>query len=91
VVDNPALGCGVGRKTNLSEDGHSGAITSSLFTEKNTPLHAHNLATLGQDRYLLTNPAGLRMLNTGLEAEARTEWRGLTLLGEGMIGEIGPF
>jgi hypothetical protein len=28
---------------------------------------------------LLTNPAGLRMLNTGLLAEAGTEWRRLTL------------
>src|SRR5262249_59620960 len=36
-------------------------------------------ATLGRDRYLLTNPAGLRMLNTGLLAEAGTDWLGLTL------------
>src|SRR5262249_34682956 len=36
-------------------------------------------ATLGRDRYLLTNPAGLRMLNTGLTAEAATEWRSLAL------------
>ena len=35
--------------------------------------------TLGQDRYLLTNPSGLRMLNTGLFAEIRTEWRGMSL------------
>jgi hypothetical protein len=34
---------------------------------------------LGQDRYLLTNPAGLRMLHTGMEAEAQTEWRHLRL------------
>ncbi len=42
-------------------------------------VYAQNPATLGQDRYLLTNPAGLRMLNTGLLAEVGTEWRRLTL------------
>ena len=36
-------------------------------------------ATFGQDMYLLTNPAGLRMLNTGLLAEAGVEWKGLLL------------
>jgi hypothetical protein len=36
-------------------------------------------ATLGQDRYLLTNPAGLRMLNAGLAAEVGTQWKNLTL------------
>ena len=49
------------------------------FDDQRLTVYAQNPATLGQDRYLLTNPAGLRMLNTGLLTEAGTEWRGLTL------------
>ena len=49
------------------------------FDDQRLTVYAQNPATLGQDRYLLTNPAGLRMLNTGLLAEAGTEWRRLTL------------
>ena len=49
------------------------------FDDQRLTVYAQNPATLGQDRYLLTNPAGLRMLNTGLLAEAGTEWCGLTL------------
>jgi hypothetical protein len=49
------------------------------FDDQRLTVYSQNPATLGQDRYLLTNPAGLRMLHTGLEAEVRTEWRGLTL------------
>jgi hypothetical protein len=49
------------------------------FDDQRLVVYAQNPGTLGQDRYLLTNPAGLRMLNTGLLAEARAQWRGLTL------------
>ena len=49
------------------------------FDDQRLTVYAQNPATLGQDRYLLTNPGGLRMLNTGLLAEAGTEWRRLTL------------
>jgi hypothetical protein len=49
------------------------------FDDRRLTVYAQNPATLGQDRYLLTNPAGLQMLNTGLLAEAGTEWRRLTL------------
>ena len=49
------------------------------FDDQQLTVYAQNPATLGQDRYLLTNPAGLRMLYAGLLAEAGTEWRGLTL------------
>jgi hypothetical protein len=49
------------------------------FDDQRLTVYAQKPATLGQDRYLLTNPAGLRMLNTGLLAEAGTEWRQLTL------------
>jgi hypothetical protein len=48
------------------------------FDDRPLTVYAQNPATLGEDRYLLTNPAGLRMLNTGLQAEAGTEWRQLT-------------
>jgi hypothetical protein len=49
------------------------------FDDQRLTVYAQNPATLGQDRYLLTNPSGLSMLNTGLLAEAGTEWRRLTL------------
>jgi hypothetical protein len=47
------------------------------FDDQRLTVYAQNPATLGQDRYLFTNPAGLRMLNTGLLAEASTNWRRL--------------
>jgi hypothetical protein len=49
------------------------------FDDQRLTVYAQKPATLGQDRYLLTNPAGLRMLNTGLLAEVGTQWRRLTL------------
>jgi len=49
------------------------------FDDQRLTVYAQNPATLGQDRYLLTNPAGLSMLTTGVLAEAGTEWRRLTL------------
>lgn len=49
------------------------------FDDQRLTVYAQNPATLGQDRYLLTNPAGLQMLNTGLLAEAGTEWRRLKI------------
>jgi hypothetical protein len=49
------------------------------FDDQRLTVYAQSSATLGQDRYLLSNPGGLRMLNTGLLAEASTQWRRLTL------------
>jgi hypothetical protein len=49
------------------------------FDDQHLIVYSQNSATLGQDRYLLTNPAGLRMLNAGLLAEAGAEWRRLIL------------
>ena len=49
------------------------------FDDQRLTVFAQNPATLGQDRYLLTNPAGLRMLHAGLAAEVGTQWRRLTL------------
>jgi hypothetical protein len=51
----------------------------STFDDQRLTVYAQNPATFGQDRYLLTNPAGLRMLNEGLAAEIRTRWRRLAL------------
>ncbi len=49
------------------------------FDDQRLTVYAQNPATLGQDRYLLTNPAGLRTLDAGLLAEAGMDWRGVTL------------
>ena len=38
-----------------------------------------NPATFGQDRYLLTNPPGLREQNSGLVADLANQWKGLAL------------
>ena len=48
------------------------------FDDHQVTVYQQNPATFGQDRYLLTNPPGLRMLETGFVAEARTEWNRLT-------------
>jgi hypothetical protein len=55
-------------------DGIPGTLDDQRLT-----VYAQAPATQGQDRYLLTNPAGLSMLDTGLLAEAGTAWGGLTL------------
>jgi hypothetical protein len=52
---------------------------AGTFDDQRLTVYAQNPATLGQDRYLLTNPPGLRMLNTGLLAEVGTAWRGATV------------
>ena len=49
------------------------------FDDQRLTVYAQNPATLGKDRFLLTNPAGLQVLNTGLLAEVGTEWSRLTL------------
>ncbi|HEX4167278.1 MAG TPA: hypothetical protein VHZ55_17575 [Bryobacteraceae bacterium] len=68
--------------------------TPGTFDDQRLTVYAQNPATLGQDRYLLTNPAGLRILNTGFEAKAGTEWRRLMLdasfLAEKSYGPTNP-
>jgi len=49
------------------------------FDDQRLTVYSQNPATLGQDRYLLTNPSGLRTFNTGMVTEAGAEWRRLTL------------
>jgi hypothetical protein len=64
------------------------------FDDQRLTVYAQKPATLGQDRYLLTNPAGLRMLHAGLLAEVGMEWRRLTLhasfLAEKSYGPTNP-
>jgi hypothetical protein len=49
------------------------------FDDRQLTVFEQNPATFGQDRYLLTNPRGLRTLNAGFVAEVGTEWRRLAL------------
>jgi hypothetical protein len=49
------------------------------FDDQRLTVYQQNPATFGKDQYQLTNPPGLRTLNTGFVAEVRTEWRGLAL------------
>ena len=49
------------------------------FDDQQLTVYAQNPATLGHDRYLLTNPPGLRTLNSGVNAQLRTAWRGITV------------
>ncbi len=57
-------------------------------------VYSQNPATFGQDRYLLTNPANLRFMNTGLTADLRTEIRGFlfeaTFVAEKAFGPTNP-
>jgi hypothetical protein len=50
---------------------------AGTFDDRPLVVYAQNPNTLGHDQYLLTNPSGLRMLNTGLLAEIGAQWRGL--------------
>ena len=49
------------------------------FDNQQLTVYQQNPATLGQDRYLLTNPPGLNERSMGFVAEARTAWHGLTV------------
>jgi len=70
-------------------DGVFGTFDDSALT-----VWEQNPATFGQDRYLLTNPPGLSMLNTGLVAELASGWRGVILrasfLAEKSYGPTNP-
>ena len=55
-------------------DGISGTFDDQLLT-----VYAQDPGTFGQDHYQLTNPPGLRELNSGLVAQTGTELRGLTI------------
>jgi len=59
---------------------------AATFDDRKLTVYRQNPATLGQDRYLLTNPSGLSELHSGLVSEISTEWRGLTV-GASMVAE----
>ena len=50
---------------------------AGTFDDRPLVVYAQNPNTLGRDQYLLTNPGGLRTLNTGFQAEIGAQWRGL--------------
>ncbi len=58
------------------DPGPDGIVGS--FDDQFLTVYQQNPATFGQDRFLLTNPPGLRMLNEGLLAEVQSQWRNLT-------------
>jgi hypothetical protein len=62
--------------TSILDPGPDGIV--GTFDDQLLTVYRQNPATFGQDRYLLTNPPGLRQLNEGLLAEVRTEWRNVT-------------
>jgi hypothetical protein len=47
------------------------------FDDQTLTVYAQDRTTFGQDRYSLTNPPGLRELNSGVVAETAAQWRGL--------------
>lgn len=49
------------------------------FDDQRLTVYEQNPATFGQNRYLLTNPAGLRELNKGIQAQVDLTARRLTL------------
>jgi hypothetical protein len=46
------------------------------FDDQSLTVYSQQPASLGQDRYLLTNPPGLRTLAEGMVAETGSQWRG---------------
>ncbi|HUI82315.1 MAG TPA: hypothetical protein VLY24_30540 [Bryobacteraceae bacterium] len=70
-------------------DGLAGTSDDQTLT-----VYQQSPGTLGQDRYLLTNPSGLNERTTGFVAEVRTQWRGLTagasFLAEKTYGPTNP-
>ncbi len=56
----------------------SPVIITDPFDNQALTVYQQNAATLGQDRYLLTNPPGLSERSMGFVAEARTRWHSLT-------------
>jgi len=45
------------------------------FDDQTLTVYAQRASSLGQDRYLLTNPPGLRTLAEGMVAETGSQWR----------------
>jgi|SRR5579871_885791 len=60
----------------MTDPGPDGII--GTFDDRHLIVYDQNPATLGQDRYLLTNPARLRTQNAGFVARLGGRWRDLT-------------
>jgi hypothetical protein len=52
---------------------------SGTYDDRPLTVYAQNPATLGQDRYLLTNPPGLNTRNLGFTSEAALRWHSLAV------------
>jgi hypothetical protein len=63
--------------TSVLDPGPDGIF--GTFDDQLLSVYQQNPATLGQDRYLLTNPSGLREFNEGVSAEVKTAWRNFTI------------
>lgn len=63
-------------------DGVSGTADDRMLT-----VYEQDPATFGQDRFVLTNPAGLRMDQRGIVAEAGFNKRGLAMQGSLYVGK----
>lgn len=50
---------------------------AGTFDDQPLTVYEQSPSTFGQDRYLLTNPPGLRELYTGVVAEVRQQWHGM--------------
>jgi hypothetical protein len=61
----------------ISDPGDNGIPGSA--EQRPLIVYAQSPVTFGQDRYLLSNPPGLRTLNEGIAAEISKKWRLLTL------------
>jgi hypothetical protein len=51
---------------------------AGTYDDQQITVYQQSPASFGQDRYLLTNPPGLRELYEGLVAGIRTDWHGVT-------------
>jgi len=76
----------------IADPGPDGA--RGTFDDQTLTVYQQNRATFGQDHYLLTNPADLRMLNKGMEADIRAAWRNLfadiSFVAEEAVGPTNP-
>ena len=67
---------------------------TGTFDDRPVVVFDQSPATLGQDRYLLTNPADLRTASTGFVAQVRSQWRtllvNLSLAAEKTYGPTNP-
>jgi len=59
---------------------------AGTFDDQRLTVYQQNPATFGQDRYLLTNPPGLREMYAGVTAEIRGQWRGV-MAGASLVAE----